>query len=214
MRRRKGASGCDISYQLNSEAEEAWFHSTVSDVNNYFMLLITFTKSASYLTLCQTAHIPISLLQHRRITQLCAEQHEHISQHKKKELRNFFTYQGAVQLSHNFSLEWQLSAKMKISAYSSNTGRVTKEHALFFPKLPLCSSLPSSLAPEIQVNIYTTELAVLLLRFWIHRIPKKVPICAQKFRTSTLCLITASRTPAQLQWSWTPHSNLISNLTG
>lgn len=133
---------------------------------------------------------------------------------KKKELQNFFTYQGAVQLSHNFSLERQLLAKMKISAYSSNTGRVTKEHALFFPKLPLCSSLPSSLAPEIQVNIYTTELAVLLLRFWIHRIPKKVPICAQKFRTSTLCLITASRTPAQLQWSWTPHSNLISNLTG
>lgn len=128
------------------------------------MLLTTFTKSASYLTLCQTAHIPTSLLQHRSITQLCAEQHKHINQHKK-ELQNFFTYQGAAQLSHNFLLRSQILAKMKTSAYSSNTGRLTKEHALFFPKLPWCSTLPSSLALEIKVNIYTTELAVLLLRF-------------------------------------------------
>lgn len=135
MRRRKGASGCGISYQLHSKAEGTWFHSSVSDLNNYFVLLTTLTKPVSCLMLCQTAHHTLtSLLQHSRVTELSAEQHKPISQNR--ELQNFFTYQGMAQFSHNFSFKSRFLAKMKVSAESSNTGRLTKEHAAFFPNFP------------------------------------------------------------------------------
>lgn len=83
VRKRKDISGCDLvtSWAVR-QTEVAWFDSTTSDLDNYCVQLITFTKPASSLILCQPAHIPTLLLHCRRIT-LCAEQQEHISQHNQ-----------------------------------------------------------------------------------------------------------------------------------
>jgi len=125
--------------------------------------LITFTKPASYLILCQSAHIPTLLLHCRRITELCAEQHEHISQHNKVQtLSRLMTklprYQGASQLQQ-ISLKSGLLAKMKMSAYSSNMGRLIQEHASFFPKMPSCYTFKAKFLGSWNQNKYMYYIA-------------------------------------------------------
>lgn len=113
VRRRKGASGCDISYQLNSKAEGTWFHSSVSGLNNYFVLLVTLTKSVSCLMLYQTAHHPLtSLLQAQQShTALCRAAQAHQSEQWITKL---------LHLPRDGSIFTQLLIKIKI--LSQNEG--------------------------------------------------------------------------------------------